>query len=558
MIIDPKKCQHVHISHGNLFSGRKFRVHKFKGALPSVSSIIVKFKCWIRFLPSLLCFLVFCGLQNTSLAQQHPSLEEVTRAQATRNPSESLGGKSATAAESFSSHSNSIFQIRIMNASSKSQSSLGSGFFVGDGRLLATNYHVVSSVVLEPQKYVAEIDIGEVTHQLEVVGIDVIHDLAVLSVPTQATPLNLSLNVPNKGARLYSIGNPLDIGMTVVEGNYNGLVENRFFDQVHFSGAVNSGMSGGPTLDVNGDVVGINVASAGNQVGFLVPVDKLAVLVDKVVREDLASEQLLSDTGKPAADKISLSSKQLVDDSAEAGSEGADSGVKNSDDNPFFEEISQQIQAATHHMINQLLDKEWPSENLGEAKVVGKAHKAIDCWGDSAENNEKKMKIVQKGCNSRDGFYISRRLNSGYIEYEFSYSEAENWPVSAFYQQMTRDYAFASPGNRAGKKDVDNFSCLNRIITRDGKQVSSSQNAAQQSSDAASNQAPRSQSKFKRKVSYCTRPYKKLKGLFDTFYMAVTLEKSDRVLMEHFTLSGVSKDDGERFLKRFIDQVNWK
>ena len=456
------------------------------------------------------------------------------------------GTAPSTAAESFSSHGNSIFQIRIMNASSKSQSSLGSGFFVGDGRLLATNYHVVSSVVLEPKKYVAEIDIGEDTHQLEVVGIDVIHDLAILAVPTQATPLNLSENVPNKGARLYSIGNPLDIGMTVVEGNYNGLVENRFFDQIHFSGAVNSGMSGGPTLDVNGDVVGINVASAGNQVGFLVPVDKLAVLLDKVQTE---ASQLAG--ASPAVNtKVSLTANQLTGD--EEGGDSADttdsieglstSGVveQEEDNNPFFDEISRQIQGATHHMINQLLEGEWPLEDLGEARVIGKAHKAIDCWGDSAENNERKMKIVQKGCNSRDGFYISRRLNSGYIEYEFSYSQAEDWPVSAFYQQMTRDYAFASPGNRAGKKDVDNFSCLNRIITRD------------------SEQAQASKSKFKRKVSYCTRPYKKLKGLFDTFYMAVTIGKPDRVLMEHYTLSGVSRDDGERFLKRFIDQVDWK
>lgn len=473
--------------------------------------------------------------------KESPGKESPAKELAEKGESASKPLKTKTAAESFSNHVKSIFQIRIMNSSSKSQSALGSGFFVGDGKLLATNYHVVSSVVLEPKKYIAEIEIDEQSYPLEVVAIDVIHDLAVLSVPTKAKPLVLSNTVPAKGARLYSIGNPLDIGMTIVEGNYNGLVENRFFEQIHFSGAVNSGMSGGPTLNEQGEVVGINVASAGNQVGFLVPVDKLVELLAKVETEAGSAVGEESVAELQNAETKLTSSPALEEDDSEAEQES-----KKEDDNPFFDEIAKQIQTATHYMINQLLDQEWPLEELGEARVVGKAHNAIDCWGDSAENNEKKLKVVQKGCNSRDGFFISRRLNSGYIEYEFSFSQAKDWPVSAFYQQMTRDYAFASPGNRAGKKDVDNFTCLNRIITRDPESV------------LADGGESKKTSKFKRKVSYCTRPYKRLKGLFDTFYMAVTLDKTDRVLMEHYTLSGVSKEDGNRFLNRFINQVDWK
>ena len=49
-----------------------------------------------------------------------------------------------------------------------------------------------------------------------------------------------------KGERLYSMGNPLDLGFTIVEGTYNGPVERSYNERIHFSGAINPGMSGGP------------------------------------------------------------------------------------------------------------------------------------------------------------------------------------------------------------------------------------------------------------------------------------------------------------------------
>jgi hypothetical protein len=76
-----------------------------------------------------------------------------------------------------------------------------------------------------------------------------------------------------QGERMYSLGNPLDVGFAVIEGNYNGLVERSFYPQIFFSGSLSAGMSGGPALDQEGRVIGVNVARRvdGEQVSFLVP-----------------------------------------------------------------------------------------------------------------------------------------------------------------------------------------------------------------------------------------------------------------------------------------------
>lgn len=417
---------------------------------------------------------------------------------------------SSTAEEIIEYSSSSIFQLRIIDRNSSSKQVLGSAFIIDDGSLLATNYHVVSSLVQKPEEYKAVITIGEEDVEFKVISVDVIHDLAILESldPKQLSkhnikPLELSKTAPHKGAKLFAIGNPYNIGLTIVEGNYNGLVDNRFFDQIHFSGAVNSGMSGGPTLDANYEVVGINVASAGNQVGFLVPVDKLSTLISSYQNGDRSSN------GFEQPDPVN--------------------GIEPTD---LQKSIGIQLQKATHYMIDEILSNPWPMEDLNQATVVGSVHDAVDCWGNSDTNNKTKVTTINKGCNSRDNFYVSRSLQTGFIEYEFSYNEAEQWPSFSFYNYM-QNQVMAYPANKAGAKDVDNYSCTESIIQESAQTI-------------------------KKAVVYCVRPYILYPGLFDSFYIATSLDKSKASIMEHYTLSAVSQEDAQRFLNHFINQVNWK
>ena len=178
-----------------------------------------------------------------------------------------------------------LLRIRIVPIGQTSQASVGSGFFVSNDGLLISNFHVISLVALKPDRYQAlyETPSGE-KGELSLLGIDVINDVALLRIKNG--PLSSKANdmlsfrttsgagsALQRGERIFSLGNPLDVGFAVVEGTYNGLVERSFTPRLFFSGAINGGMSGGPALDAQGNVVGINVAKRldGEQVSFLVP-----------------------------------------------------------------------------------------------------------------------------------------------------------------------------------------------------------------------------------------------------------------------------------------------
>ena len=50
-------------------------------------------------------------------------------------------------------HENSVFQIRVLNRETGKKTSIGSGFIVGNGRQIATNFHVINKIILEPDLF---------------------------------------------------------------------------------------------------------------------------------------------------------------------------------------------------------------------------------------------------------------------------------------------------------------------------------------------------------------------------------------------------------------------
>ena len=208
-----------------------------------------------------------------------------------------------------------LVQIRTVLKGRASQTSVGSGFFVSTDGLIVSNFHVVSEAALKPDRH----DLVYVTADgreapVRILQIDVLHDLALLKAgdaPSRtfdALTFRDEARSLSQGERIYSLGNPLDVGFAVTEGNYNGMVKRSFYPQIFFGGALSGGMSGGPALDQEGHVIGVNVARRvdGEQVSFLVPATFAAALLQRgrgarpletpahaTLREQLAQHQEL-------------------------------------------------------------------------------------------------------------------------------------------------------------------------------------------------------------------------------------------------------------------------
>ncbi len=139
----------------------------------------------------------------------------------------------------------------------------GSGIIISEDGLLLSNHHVVSSAA----SMVAFTDDDERVG-VRVIATDPRTDIAVLQLdaegPWPALDLGDSDNV-RVGDLVVAIGNPFDFASTVTTGivsakGRRGLAPREIQDYIQTDAAVNPGSSGGPLLDLNGDVIGMNTA----------------------------------------------------------------------------------------------------------------------------------------------------------------------------------------------------------------------------------------------------------------------------------------------------------
>lgn len=186
-------------------------------------------------------------------------------------------------AEVYQRYSPDVVKVEVLEEATRAPSSVGTAFFAADS-LLVTNYHVVRALLFQPERFRLRLvdQEGEEAGAAGVVAVDPPNDLAILRVDRpRSHGLTLSTRSLANGDALYSMGHPADLRTSVVEGVFNGLVEHSFAPLMHFSGSINPGMSGGPTLTADGEVIGINVATAGDQLSFLIPSEAAIRLLEE-------------------------------------------------------------------------------------------------------------------------------------------------------------------------------------------------------------------------------------------------------------------------------------
>jgi serine protease Do len=155
---------------------------------------------------------------------------------------------------------------------------LGSGFVVDPTGYIVTNNHVIESAT---DIQVTTTD--GVDHPAKLIGADPKTDLALLKIETTKPMPYVQFGDSDKarvGDWVLAVGNPFGLGGTVTTGIVSArsrdIHEGPFDDFLQIDASINQGNSGGPTFDMNGNVVGINTAifspSGGSVgIGFAIP-----------------------------------------------------------------------------------------------------------------------------------------------------------------------------------------------------------------------------------------------------------------------------------------------
>jgi len=160
----------------------------------------------------------------------------------------------------------------------------GSGFFISSDGYAVTNNHVVQNA----ENVQVTTDDGK-TFTAKVIGTDPRTDLALIKIDGKDFPyVKLSDTSPRVGDWVLAVGNPFGLGGTVTAGIVSArgrdIGAGPYDDFIQIDAPVNKGNSGGPTFDVDGNVIGVNTAifsPSGGSVGiaFAIPADTVKSVI---------------------------------------------------------------------------------------------------------------------------------------------------------------------------------------------------------------------------------------------------------------------------------------
>ena len=221
-------------------------------------------------------------------------------------PSSQADGQNLTVQEIYRRAGPGVVQIIAGSAASadgsfspfgpQGRTALGSGFVIDRTGHIVTNYHVVEGA----EEVAVNFSSGDEQVPATVVGVDPSTDLAVLKVDVSGsalTPLPLGdSDGVEVGDPVVAIGNPFGLERTVTAGIVSALqreitAPNGFTidHAIQTDASINHGNSGGPLLDAQGEVIGVNsqIQSGGVDgnvgIGFAVPVNTVRQIASQLI-----------------------------------------------------------------------------------------------------------------------------------------------------------------------------------------------------------------------------------------------------------------------------------
>lgn len=402
---------------------------------------------------------------------------------------------SSTAQQLYAAAQQDLLQLRVLLKNGNSQSSVGSGFLIGTSNLVVTNYHVISQIALEPDTYFGEYkDTQGKSGAIELLAVDVLHDLAVVRIARQGTgffqvphnPVNTeqpALKTLSQGEKLYSLGNPLDLGFTISEGTYNGISARGFSDHLMFTGPVNPGMSGGPNVTAEGLVAGVNVAHRrdGELVSFLVP----AVYVQQLLARVTGGME-------PPTDFKPIIGEQLL-----------------------------QHQSV---MVDTLLAQPFSTKQLGPYRVPVRESEQVRCWGNSDSAPKKAYTIASINCSMESAIFVSGELQTGHITMRHQYARNRKLNSLQFAQLASKMYG-SQVYSTAKSDTITPAYCHESFVNTNGLSL---------------------------RALVCAEAYHQFQDLYDFTLITASVDDSQMSLQSMINIQGVAYANGTRLIEQFL------
>jgi serine protease Do len=171
----------------------------------------------------------------------------------------------------------------------RKSAALGSGFIIDEKGVVVTNNHVIQ----DADDIIVRVN-GDQEYKAKVLGADPLMDIAVLQLDTEDKFKPVGFGDSDKariGDWVLAIGNPFGLGGTVTAGiisaRNRSIGLSRYEDFIQTDASINSGNSGGPLFDMEGNVIGINTAILGRNgsigIGFSIPSNSAKQVIKQLI-----------------------------------------------------------------------------------------------------------------------------------------------------------------------------------------------------------------------------------------------------------------------------------
>jgi S1-C subfamily serine protease len=301
---------------------------------------------------------------------------------------------------------NNPFFGNPFGATTQTERALGSGFVIDRAGHLVTNYHVVRGATTIQVSFS-----NNERYRAKLVGSDPSTDIAVLKVDVPASALK-ALPLGNSdavrvGDQVIAIGNPFGLDRSVTSGIVSA-VQRRIeapndlsiAHVIQTDAALNHGNSGGPLLNAQGEVVGVNAqietggVSQGNVgIGFAIPINTVKDVVAQLIKHGMVEHAFLGIEGKTLTPQIAHlfhlgATSGVVVATVRPGTGAAQAGLKAATDQvtvqgeswPAGGDVIVKVDSEPITTVERLVDviaAKKPGDKIKIEVVRGNAHKTM-------------------------------------------------------------------------------------------------------------------------------------------------------------------------------------